>query len=452
VSYPVLCGAVVLTSANNRLRFREAAGAVGNVDLDAGTYYLRDGYATNLVTRSEDFSTTWSLSGTITQTPSAATAPDGSSASLLDSTVATTFVAASIIVAYTGDGEKSAAVYLKRNGAPSPAAATDLAIFDITASVDRHVIRATWSADGTPTLSTVAGSGTRFEPVSVGEGWWRISFTALGVVAANTNRLYIYPASRAAATGGVFAWGAQTENATTVGPYVRTTGAAATGPADELTLALKTKLDAFGAGGNTYDVTVARSIDPASAHTRMTITRSTGTDTFGLVVDGSQTFDMALIGFPASTLNDALPKVSPVACAACWGGNDVAREIEPLSERVVSVPRAVSGRVQGVTRSARMLSWRLGLAFVDERRMLVDRGLTGAADTLEGFMERFGAGALLELHEQPLATGTTLSALSASTFVDAVHFSEDALSRFEPTRLGPGVPLYSIDLRLHAKV
>ena len=78
--------------------------------------------------------------------------------------------------------------------------------------------------------------------------------------------------------------------------------------------------------------------------------------------------------------------------------------------------------------------------------------LQGAQDTLEGFMERFGAGASLELHEQPTVTGTTLAALSSSTLVDVVHFSEDSLSRFEPARLGPGVPLYSIDLRLHAKV
>ena len=136
----------------------------------------------------------------------------------------------------------------------------------------------------------------------------------------------------------------------------------------------------------------------------------------------------------------------------CSSDLDVAREIEPYSERVVAVPRAVSGRVQGVTRSARMQSWRLGLAFVDERRMLVENALAGTQDTLEGFMERFGAGASFELHEQQSVTGTTLAALSSSTLVDVVHFSEDALLRFEPTRIGPGVPLYSLDLRLNAKV
>ena len=223
------------------------------------------------------------------------------------------------------------------------------------------------------------------------------------------------------------------------------------GAAGDLLLELKNKLDAFGVGGNTYTITVTRSIDPALAHTTITITQSGGL-TFGLVVDGSQTFDYALIGFSASTANDTAAKTSTKACAACWGSNDVAREIEPYSERVVAVPRAVSGRVQGVTRSARMQSWRLGLAFVDERRMLVENALAGTQDTLEGFMERFGAGASMELHEQQSVTGTTLAALSSSTLVDVVHFSEDALLRFEPTRIGPGVPLYSLDLRLNAKV
>lgn len=224
------------------------------------------------------------------------------------------------------------------------------------------------------------------------------------------------------------------------------------GASGDLLLEIKNKLDAFGALGNSYTVTAARSIDPAVAHTTITITRSAGTDTFQLVIDGSQTFDMALIGFTASTANDATAKTSTQSCAAAWVGNDFAREIEPFSERVVAVPRAASGRVQGVSRSARLESWRLGLAFVDERRMLVQSALQGAQDTLEGFMERFGAGASFELHEQPTVTGTTLAALSSSTLVDVVHFSEDSLSRFEPARLGPGVPLYSIDLRLHAKV
>ena len=225
------------------------------------------------------------------------------------------------------------------------------------------------------------------------------------------------------------------------------------GSPSDLMLEIKNKLDAFGVGGNDYTLSITRSIDPTQPGQTLTITRANGTATFQLVIDGSQTFDMALIGFTASTANDANPKTSTQSCAAAWVCNDVAREIEPFSERVVAVPRAVSGRVQGVTRSARMQSWRLGLAFVAEARTFVENALAGAQDTLEGFMERFGAGASLELHEAQVSAGTTLAAINTfATLVDVVHFSEETLSRFEPVRLGPGVPLYSIDLRLQAKV
>lgn len=247
-----------------------------------------------------------------------------------------------------------------------------------------------------------------------------------------------------------FTEGASTNNATIAAGtyYLRGDGAAG-----DFCPALVTALQNAGGSANTYSVTVARSIDPAVAHTTITITRLTGADSFGVLwANSSTTFDEALLGFSGNDTVDANPKTSTKACAAGWVGNDVAREIEPVSERVVAVPRAASGRVQGVSRSARMQSWRLGLAFVDERRMLVENAMAGAQDTLEGFMERFGAGASLELHEQASVTGTTLAALSSSTLVDVVHFSEETLSRFEPARLGPGVPLYSLDLRLHAKV
>lgn len=247
-----------------------------------------------------------------------------------------------------------------------------------------------------------------------------------------------------------FTEGASTNNATIAAGtyYLRGDGAAG-----DFCPALVTALQGAGASANTYSVTLTRSIDPGTAHTAVVITRLTGADNFGVLwADNATTFDQALLGFTINDTVNAAVKISNQACAAAWIGNDIAREIEPVSERVVAVPRAASGRVQGVSRSARMQSWRLGLAFIDERRMLTENALQGAQDTLEGFMERFGAGASLELHEQASVTGVALGALSSSTLVDVVHFSEDALSRFEPARLGPGVPLYSIDLRLHAKV
>lgn len=245
--------------------------------------------------------------------------------------------------------------------------------------------------------------------------------------------------------------GATTATATIAAGTYYLRGDGATG---DLCPALVTALQGATASLNAYSATVSFNVDPALAHSTLTITRTSGADSFGILWGDALTkFDAPLLGFTTSTAVNASAKVSTQSCAAAWVSNDMAREIEPFSERVVSVPRAVSGRVSGVTRSDRMQSWRLGLAFIDERRTFVARALAVASDALEGFMERFGPGSSFELHEQPtIAAGTTLAALSASTERDECCFSEETLSTYSPTRLGPGVPLYSVDMKLHRKV
>lgn len=99
-----------------------------------------------------------------------------------------------------------------------------------------------------------------------------------------------------------------------------------------------------------------------------------------------------------------------------------------------------------------MQSWRVGLGFVHLSRTFVVDALAFAADTLEGFIERFGAGASIEMHDCVLSSGTTMAARTSSTLVDVVHFSEDALTTYEPQAIGAGVPLYALDLTLHAEV
>lgn len=226
------------------------------------------------------------------------------------------------------------------------------------------------------------------------------------------------------------------------------------GAAGDFLPVLVTALQAANVGSaNTYTATVSRNIDSSSPHTTITITRATGTDNFQILWANSQTtFDGLLLGFSASTADDALAKTSTQACAAGWASNDILRELEPFNERAVSVPRKVNGAVVGVTRSSQMTSWALGFAFVHEDRMLKRRALAVTADTLEGFMDRFGPGAAFEMHETPLSAGTTLSALSASTRVAVMHWSEDTLSSFRPQRIGPGVPLYDLDTIAHEQV
>lgn len=448
MSYPVLCGAVVLTSANNTLRWTETSTTV-TATIPAGTYYLRGNTAKNWVTQSENFAA-WSASLNVARLINPGASPAGNNAYLIDAITAASSSNVAIGVTLSSSGTKTVSVYLKKG----TAAATDLNLYDSTALVDRHLVRVTWSSAGIPTLSTVIGSGTLYTPTDIGSGWYRVVFTAAGVVSANTNSVFIYPATISAVTGSVFAWGIQVEDGASAGSdYVATTGAATTGPTDDLALALVTALNSTSIT-NIYGITVARSIDPSVPHTRLTISRVVGTAAFSLNwTDALTTLDRRLFGFLGDDGNVNTAKTSTVSCAANWVGNDVAREIEPYSDRIVSVPRAASGRVQGVSRSSRMQSWRLGLSFVDERRMLIDRALSAPSDTLEGFLERFGAGASFELHEVQGVTGTTLDPIhNVNTLTDVVHFSEDTLTGFRPQRIGPGVPLYSADLIMHAKV
>jgi hypothetical protein len=203
-------------------------------------------------------------------------------------------------------------------------------------------------------------------------------------------------------------------------------------------------------GANTYAVGITYDIDPANAGVTLSINRLTGAATFQLVVDGSETFDYALIGFTSSTANDATAKTSTVSCAGAWVGNDIFREREPFGTRTVSVPRKANGGVVGVSRTAHMTSWALSLAFIHEDRMLLKVNTSDPNATLEAFIKRFGAGAAFEAYEVAISSGTVLAAPSGAFAI--LHWSEESLGSFRPRRIGPGVPLYDIDMVAHEQV
>lgn len=451
MSYPVLCGAVVLTSANNAIRFTEGA-TTATTTIPAGTYYLRGNYTTNHLTQSEDFSS-WTYVASVGYNAQYGLSPDGSSSYEVFKIGSSSVQSLSRTVATSIASTSCFSIFIRKTSSPT----IDFDFVDVTTSTERQFVNVTWSASGRPILSSVVGTGTIYDPQDAGNGWWRIAFSVNNIIPSNTNTIFIYPAGVGTGVGGVELWGAQVNIGSSVKDYVKTVAGVATGPADDFCLALKTAIETATASSNVYDVSVEHSISTSTMHTRLSVTRTSGADNFSLnFADSLTTFDEKLIGFYGETStvfpSPGTVKASTQACAAAWVGNDVPREMEPVSERVVAVPRAASGRVQGVSRSARMQSWRMGLAFIDERRMLVDRGLTGPWDTLEGFIERFGAGAAFELHLADIASGTTLTPISITTRVGVMHFSEDTLSDFTPARLGPGVPLYSIDLRLHSRV
>lgn len=223
--------------------------------------------------------------------------------------------------------------------------------------------------------------------------------------------------------------------------------------ADDLCLAIKTALEAATASTNTYTVSVARSIDTATAHTLLTVSRATGSDNFQILwADALTTLDIALVGVTASTADNASDKTSTQACAAGWVSNDILRELEPFGERLGNVTRQDNGIVVGVSMSSHMTSWALGFAFVSESRMLLRRALAVDADTLEGFVSRFGPGAAFEVHEVPISSGTTLAGATSSTLIAKAHWAQVSIESFRPRRIGAGVPLYDIDLVAHERV
>lgn len=173
----------------------------------------------NLIQWSEDVTqSSWAVSANITRTASPYSSPIFNDSYVVDLTVAASSFGISTPVTLTS-GTATVSVYLKAG----TASITDLNLYDATAVVNRHAVRVTWSA-GVPTLSTIVGSGTLLPVVNVGNGWYRIGFTVNGVVATNSNSLFIYPAGIPSATGSVSIWGAQVQNGSTLGDYLSTQG------------------------------------------------------------------------------------------------------------------------------------------------------------------------------------------------------------------------------------
>jgi hypothetical protein len=187
---------------------------------------LTEPQRTNLMIRSQEFGT-WSDVLTCPVTDNAAIAPDGTAtADLLTATA--TGSARSRGPTFTADGVKCASIFLKQGTSTQ----SRVALRDLTALTDRHNVNVVWSA-GVPTLSTAAGAGILFQPQEYGNGWWRILFSADGIVAANSNAMRVIP-DPIAGTGTVLVWGAQAENAVVPSSYIPTEAAAVVRNADSL--------------------------------------------------------------------------------------------------------------------------------------------------------------------------------------------------------------------------
>jgi hypothetical protein len=167
---------------------------------------LSEGARTQLVTDPENFGA-WSVIGTPILTGGQADPFGGTGAYLVEDNDAAGFehLQTPGDTAIT-DGERSFALFVKQGTA-------SVSWVRIRGAAERHRVLITWSA-GVPALSTSSGAGTLHTVEAWGNGWYRIAFSATGVVGADSNVIEFGPGTFAAsATGTGYFFGANAWNA-----------------------------------------------------------------------------------------------------------------------------------------------------------------------------------------------------------------------------------------------
>ena len=196
----------------------------------SGTFVSGDGVlrsaVTNLLLRSEDFSTSWPVTNATVSTNNAI-APNGNliADSLIETSATALHYTQQIVNPVTSGASYLLSVYAKANTRSS------IELLDPYALVARTFNL----SNGTTSASqTGAGAPASFAIQPVGDGWYRCS---IGVTASGTSialRITISNGSATSYTGdgtsGIFLWGAQLEQSATVGEYIPTTSAINSAP------------------------------------------------------------------------------------------------------------------------------------------------------------------------------------------------------------------------------
>ena len=189
----------------------------------SATYVDGDGViktaVTNLLLQSEDFSTTWLTNGDVTVATNTAFAPDGTQTADLISSADFSI----------------GANHIKQTNVSSPPGTYTLSVYAKAATISTVRVRALYDSPllddsakfdlSTGTFISVS-SGITASAVLVEEGYYRISITFTSSSTATIqSRLSANDGS-----GGLYFWGAQLEQSSTVGQYVPTTTAINSAP------------------------------------------------------------------------------------------------------------------------------------------------------------------------------------------------------------------------------
>jgi hypothetical protein len=219
------------------------------------------------------------------------------------------------------------------------------------------------------------------------------------------------------------------------------------GEADDLALAIQTAMNAYDA--NTYAVAVAPRAEGALA--TVTITRTAGAADFAIAgADGGNTFDLALIGLPASTSSPTAGVItSTLSPSGLWVGNEPAARSDPTFEGISRQVRMTAGQVRTFDRGGPYALRELEMQFADAERTLIEATPTDEARAFESFWRLVRDGRAVELHELEVASSPVLEATDADdTLVGTFVFDEATCAAFRPRRFEPGVALYGWTLGL----
>ncbi len=186
----------------------------------------------NRQTKSQNITTAGGLytaqSG-MTTTTGQADAAAGTNATLLTQGVGGSSAVWRAVVP-VGDGTKGCGLDIKQGNFTQQ----EFGILDDTAGSWRHRVRATWAA-GVPTLSSQSNPALLLPPIQLTNGWWRALWAAGGVIAANTNRFFLFNnVADDVGKTGLFC-GLSVEDAAFPASYIATDAAAVTRAVDALT-------------------------------------------------------------------------------------------------------------------------------------------------------------------------------------------------------------------------
>lgn len=203
---------------------------------------------------------------------------------------------------------------------------------------------------------------------------------------------------------------------------------------------------------NTYSISAAGSIDPASRCVTVTIARTVGATNFRVKWDdASATLTKASLGFVnTKAAANGTSEVSTKTPDCTWISNDAYRERRRVRDWSAGEVETEDGDTAVVRRGDKSRAMIIELRFVSGLRLL-EEDTTAAldTDTLEHFIDVNGDGRPIEVHEAVVTAATTIIAQPVALFgftdVGVFVLGVDA-QHIEARRINPGVALYDIDL------